>query len=106
MSYYATTFCSGSKYEPIKEKWEDRVKSKCKNAIVKINSDEEKKIKTIPVNSELIVTLGKSGAKWNDKLFAAPHVDVFDVISNLPIIFVIFEYFFVFECHGSLFSAF
>ena len=36
MSYYATTFCSGSKYEPIKEKWEDRVKSKCKNAIVKI----------------------------------------------------------------------
>jgi D-beta-D-heptose 7-phosphate kinase/D-beta-D-heptose 1-phosphate adenosyltransferase len=50
-----------------------------KNAIVKINGDEEKRMKTIPLNSELIVTLGKSGAKWNNKLFAAPQVDVFDV---------------------------
>ena len=36
MSYYATTFCSGSKYEPIKEKWEQRIKNTCKNASVKI----------------------------------------------------------------------
>jgi hypothetical protein len=36
MSYYVTTFCSGSKYEPIKEKWEQRIKNTCKNSSVKI----------------------------------------------------------------------
>jgi len=66
-----------------------------KNAIVKINSDEEKKIKTIPVNSELIVTLGKSGAKWNDKLFAAPHVDVFDVTGAGDIFLAALCYFYL-----------
>jgi hypothetical protein len=27
----------------------------------------------------LIVTLGRKGAKWKDKIFPAPQVDVFDV---------------------------
>lgn len=50
-----------------------------KNAIIKINSLEEKRLQTCPENSELIVTMGKMGAKWNDKIFPAPKVDVFDV---------------------------
>ncbi len=49
------------------------------NSIIKINSDEEKKIVSRPNNSQLIVTMGKSGAKWNDKIYEAPQVDVFDV---------------------------
>lgn len=49
------------------------------NCIIKINSDEESKVKTYPNNSELIVTMGKDGAKWNNKIFQAPKVDVFDV---------------------------
>lgn len=50
-----------------------------KNAIIKINNYEEKKMECIPENSELIVTMGKMGAKWKDKIFPAPQVDVFDV---------------------------
>lgn len=49
------------------------------NAIIKINNDEEKKVETTPQNSELIVTMGKMGAKWRDNLFPTPQVDVFDV---------------------------
>lgn len=50
-----------------------------KNSIIKINNDEEKKMQCIPENSDLIVTMGKMGAKWKNKIFAAPQVDVFDV---------------------------
>jgi bifunctional ADP-heptose synthase (sugar kinase/adenylyltransferase) len=50
-----------------------------KNCIIKINNDEEQKMVSKPFNSELIITLGKLGAKWQDKLFEAPCVDVFDV---------------------------
>lgn len=50
-----------------------------KNAIIKINNVEEKKMQTYPKNSELIVTMGKMGAKWKDKIFPSPQVDVFDV---------------------------
>ena len=50
-----------------------------KNSIVKINGDEHKKMLSRPINSNLIVTMGKQGAKWNDKFFSAPQVDVFDV---------------------------
>lgn len=50
-----------------------------KNAIIKINSFEEKRMQTCPQNSELIVTMGKMGAKWNNIMFPAPKVDVFDV---------------------------
>lgn len=49
------------------------------NAIIKINNDEEKKVETTPQNSELIVTMGKMGAKWRDNVFPTPQVDVFDV---------------------------
>jgi bifunctional ADP-heptose synthase (sugar kinase/adenylyltransferase) len=50
-----------------------------KNSIIKINNEEEKRIVSHPHNSELIVTMGKSGAKWNGKIYEAPQVDVFDV---------------------------
>ena len=32
MNYYVTTFCYGNKYEPIVEKWTERIKKKCKNS--------------------------------------------------------------------------
>lgn len=50
-----------------------------KNSIIKINNYEEEKIKNFPKNSELIVTMGKRGAKWKNKIFPTPQVDVFDV---------------------------
>jgi hypothetical protein len=36
MSYYVTTFCYGSKYEPILSKWRERVAQKCKNSYITI----------------------------------------------------------------------
>jgi hypothetical protein len=36
MSFNVTTFCYGNKYDPIKKKWLDRIKNKCKNSIVEI----------------------------------------------------------------------
>lgn len=66
-----------------------------KNAIVKINSDEEKKMISHPINSELIVTLGKSGAKWRDKFFASPKVDVFDVTGAGDIFLATLCYFYL-----------
>lgn len=66
-----------------------------KNAIIKINSDEENKMISHPINSELIVTLGKSGAKWGDKFFAAPKVDVFDVTGAGDIFLATLCYFYL-----------
>lgn len=39
MNYYITTFCYGSKYEPVKYKWINRVAEKCKNAEIIIFND-------------------------------------------------------------------
>lgn len=39
MKYYITTFCYGSKYEPVKEKWYNRVTEKCKNAEIVVFND-------------------------------------------------------------------
>jgi len=49
------------------------------NSIIKINNDEENKMKSIPDNCELVVTMGKLGAKWRDNVYHSPQVDVFDV---------------------------
>ena len=46
-------------------------------AIVKINSIEYSKAKTFP--KDLIVTLGKQGAIWNEKRFDAPNIEITDV---------------------------
>lgn len=45
--------------------------------ILKINSIEYKNLKT--KCSQLIVTQGKDGATYNNKLFSAPKVEIFDV---------------------------
>lgn len=49
------------------------------NCIIKINNDEEKLLKKLPKNCELIVTMGKNGARWKNFTFDAPKADVFDV---------------------------
>jgi hypothetical protein len=36
MSYYVTTFCHGSKYEPILTKWISTIENTCKNSIIKV----------------------------------------------------------------------
>ena len=46
-------------------------------SIVKINSLEHSLAKTLP--TELIVTMGKYGAKYKDKQYSAPYTEVFDV---------------------------
>lgn len=49
------------------------------NAIIKINEYEDEESHDLPNNCELIVTLGKRGAMWNNKHFPAPSVSVYDV---------------------------
>lgn len=48
-------------------------------SFIKVNEWEEKALVKLPKNHQLVTTLGKRGAKWNNTLFQAPHVDVFDV---------------------------
>lgn len=50
-----------------------------KNSIIKINNDEESKLFKVDESSELIVTMGKHGAKWKGRQYTSPPVDVFDV---------------------------
>ena len=47
--------------------------------IIKINEKEYKNIKKLPEEHELIVTLGKKGARWRDEIFPAVPTNVFDV---------------------------
>ena len=49
------------------------------NAIIKINEKESKKIKALPEDYELIITLGNSGATWNGINFPTKDVEVFDI---------------------------
>ena len=48
------------------------------NCIIKINNIEEAKA-TFGKNQEIIVTLGKQGAKWRSNIYPAEKVDVYDV---------------------------
>lgn len=66
-----------------------------KNCIIKINLEEENNISKFPINSEIIVTLGKDGAKWNNKLYNAPKVDVFDVTGAGDVFLASLCYFFL-----------
>ena len=47
--------------------------------IIKINEKEHKNIKKLPEEHELVVTLGKKGARWRDELFPPVPTSVFDV---------------------------
>ena len=53
--------------------------SNFKNCIVKCNDNEFSLLKEIPKNINLIVTKGKNGASWNNIIFPAPNVEMFDV---------------------------
>ena len=53
--------------------------SEFENCILKINKLENSKVKEFPNNYELVVTHGKNGAMWNNKLFPTKACDVFDV---------------------------
>lgn len=46
------------------------------NCIVKINESEYKNTTRIPKNSDVIVTLGKRGAMWNDILFSSHESEI------------------------------
>lgn len=48
-------------------------------SFLKVNELERAKLTALPKNHQLITTLGRKGATWNDQLFPAPQVDVFDV---------------------------
>jgi bifunctional ADP-heptose synthase (sugar kinase/adenylyltransferase) len=49
------------------------------NCIIKCNDYEYSKIQKLGKNCELIVTKGKNGAEWNNKIFPAPKIEIFDV---------------------------
>lgn len=50
-----------------------------KKGVVKVNEDESKEIHNLSEACELIVTLGKNGAKFKDENFESFEADVFDV---------------------------
>ena len=50
-----------------------------KRGIIKINEDESKEIYNLPEECDLIITLGKRGAKFKDEKFESFEADVFDV---------------------------
>lgn len=48
-------------------------------SFIKVNEFEEKALTKLPSNHQLITTLGKRGARWDNTTISAPPVDVFDV---------------------------
>lgn len=48
-------------------------------SILKVNEQERQQLTHLSKNHQLITTLGKRGATWNNQMFPAPPVDVFDV---------------------------
>ena len=50
-----------------------------KNCYIKINESEFRNIKKLPINSELIVTLGEKGALYQNKTYPVTKTEVFDV---------------------------
>lgn len=50
-----------------------------RNCFLKINEHEFEKIKSVPENSKLIVTLGENGAKFDNKIFPSYELNINDV---------------------------
>lgn len=50
-----------------------------KNTIIKVNEKEFSNIKKMPINSEIIVTLGDRGTLYKHNVFPVKKTDVFDV---------------------------
>jgi len=51
-----------------------------KNCIIKINEKEFRSLKEIDESSEMIVTLGSSGAMWNKKMFIIKSINNMDIV--------------------------
>ena len=47
--------------------------------IIKINEKEKSEVINLPKSCELVITLGKNGALWNNKIFPSRQVNVHDV---------------------------
>jgi D-beta-D-heptose 7-phosphate kinase/D-beta-D-heptose 1-phosphate adenosyltransferase len=47
--------------------------------IIKVNKEEFEEMEVLPLNSEIIVTLGAEGARWRENLFPVESTNVFDV---------------------------
>jgi bifunctional ADP-heptose synthase (sugar kinase/adenylyltransferase) len=65
------------------------------NSFLKVNELEAAQIKKLPTAHQLITTLGKRGATWNNQLFAAPPVDVFDVTGAGDVFLAAFAYYYL-----------
>lgn len=50
-----------------------------RDCFIKINENEFRNMKELPINSELIVTLGEKGALYNNKTYSVNKTEVFDV---------------------------
>lgn len=50
-----------------------------KHCYIKINENEFRNIKKLPIDSELIVTLGEKGTLYNNKTYPVKKTEVFDV---------------------------
>ena len=49
------------------------------NCIIKINEKEKEENRKLPEKCELIITMGKKGAKWREQSIPVNNVEVFDV---------------------------
>jgi D-beta-D-heptose 7-phosphate kinase/D-beta-D-heptose 1-phosphate adenosyltransferase len=74
IEYICNTF-SGFKFVDTKKK----DLSCFKNCIIKHNNYEQELVTVQPIDSEIIVTRGKDGAIWDNKVFIAPEVELYDV---------------------------
>lgn len=63
--------------------------------IIKINNKEKENIISIPNSCEIITTLGDSGAEWNNKIYPAPEIEVFDVTGAGDVFFASLCYFYL-----------
>lgn len=71
--------CDAFKNKPIFVDSKKKDLSIFENCIIKINESEFKSSNSLPVNSEIIVTMGSKGALYNSKIYETNKVEVFDV---------------------------
>ena len=64
-------------------------------SFLKVNELERGKLMQLPKNHQLITTLGRRGATWNNQLFPAPEVDVFDVTGAGDVFLAAFSYYYL-----------
>jgi bifunctional ADP-heptose synthase (sugar kinase/adenylyltransferase) len=65
------------------------------NCIIKINNKERENITSVPNSCKIITTLGEGGAEWNDVIYPAPQIEVFDVTGAGDVFFASLCYFYL-----------